>query len=225
MTTIALQDPSSQPENLPAKSTPITLQDPSSKPGNRPTEVKTLSEARILPAWAQPIMSETESNSWTRLPDNLISTWIHIPYVLWGTLFLRSIHELTNNGSIHDITTEDGSGVNSRIHEKYCSKWHLEESVADFERQFLKDNTAIEPPVKTELNGEYALICRRPHQYARGEHVYLAYYGDKETIAHLLESYESAIKIQKAWAWAKEVVSGLPKAPKGLFARLFWKKD
>lgn len=50
MTTIALQDPSSQPENLPAKSTPITLQDPSSKPGNRPTEVKTLSEARILPA-------------------------------------------------------------------------------------------------------------------------------------------------------------------------------
>ncbi len=66
--------------------TAITLQGPSAQPESKPTEVKTLSEARILPDGAQPIMSETE-NSYENVisekdGDVFVNNHYFIPYIL-----------------------------------------------------------------------------------------------------------------------------------------------
>ncbi len=86
MTTIALQDSSAQAENLPETSTTISLKDSSAKPGNQPTEVQTLSEARILPDGAQPIMSETKSSYKNTISekdgDVFVNNHYFIPYIL-----------------------------------------------------------------------------------------------------------------------------------------------
>ncbi len=86
MTTITLQNPSSQKEDLPVKSTTIPLQGPSAQPGSQSKEVKTLSEARTLPDGAQPIMSETTSESKNiideKVDDVFINTHYYIPYIL-----------------------------------------------------------------------------------------------------------------------------------------------
>ncbi len=86
MATIALQNTSSQGEDLPIKSTTIPLKDSSTKPDNQPKEVKTLREARILPDGAEPIMSETENSYESVISekdgDVFVNKHYFIPYIL-----------------------------------------------------------------------------------------------------------------------------------------------
>lgn len=85
MATIALQNTSSQGEDLPIKSTTIPLKDSSAKPGSQPKEVKTLREARILPDGAEPIMSETENSYESVISekdgDVFVNNHYFIPYI------------------------------------------------------------------------------------------------------------------------------------------------
>lgn len=86
MTTITLQNPSSQKEDLPVKSTTIPLRDSSVRPRSQTTEVTSLSEARTLPDGAQAIMPETE-NSYENVisgkdSDVFINNHYFIPYIL-----------------------------------------------------------------------------------------------------------------------------------------------
>lgn len=86
MTTITLQNPSSQAENLPERSTTIPLKDSSSNLRSQPKEVKTLREARILPDGAEPIMSETENSYESVISekdgDVFVNNHYFIPYIL-----------------------------------------------------------------------------------------------------------------------------------------------
>jgi hypothetical protein len=214
MPTITLQDPTSQKEPLPQKSTTVTLRDPSSQPWNRPTEVKTLSEARTLPDGVQPIMSET-MGEWRNVvspkDDNVfINTHYYIPYILWGQLFVREIHEVTNNHrEIHTVEYTDKKGMGGHVHETFCPDG---DKVEHFEANVLNAQTKnddLTPPVQTELNGKPALIFRRLN-YTGKESLYLVYYGDKKAIAKLLQRYESGMQTRKVWVWVKGVVSKLP---------------
>jgi len=85
MTTISLQDSSSQAGNLAERSTTIPLKDSSAKPGSQPKEVKTLREARILPDGAEPIMSETENSYESVISekdgDVFVNNHYFIPYI------------------------------------------------------------------------------------------------------------------------------------------------
>lgn len=86
MKTITLGNPASQEEDVRENSKTIRLQHLSSNSRSQPKEVKTLREARILPDGAQPIMSETTSESKNiideKVDDVFINTHYYIPYIL-----------------------------------------------------------------------------------------------------------------------------------------------